>query len=157
MLSVSVEVDDDRVEGPDEGEVEGGVMWCSTLHPGTLAHTDVSVGWGQSDLRGIWGERHLLSSECRRTPLTSAEDHQSHACGSRGQQWDAYPSHHTQPTNTNSTRFQTQPTNTNSTRFQTVTFMWEKPSKKIWSRLPRLCSLGSTVWEQEKHLSNKST
>ncbi len=81
MLSVSVEVDEVCVEGPDEGEVEGGVMWRGTLHPGTLAHTDVSVGGGQSDLCGVWGERerHWLYSE----RLT-------HACNCRGQQWDAY-------------------------------------------------------------------
>ncbi len=31
MLSVSVEVDEVCVEGPDEGEVEGGVMWRGNL------------------------------------------------------------------------------------------------------------------------------
>ncbi len=99
MLSVSVEVDEVRVEGPGEGEVEGGVMWRGTLHPGTLAHTDVSVGGGQSDLRGVWGERERDTGYA----LTAGE--RLTRADSRGHQWDAYPSHHTQNNQiTNSTR-----------------------------------------------------
>lgn len=53
MLSLLVKVDHVTAERPDEGQVEGRVMRRAALHPGALAHADISVRWSQSDFSGI--------------------------------------------------------------------------------------------------------
>lgn len=56
MLAVLVEVNDSAVQGPDEGDVQRRVMRCGTLHPGVFSYFNVSVGWCQGDLCGLWGK-----------------------------------------------------------------------------------------------------
>lgn len=56
VLTVFVEVNDAAIQGPDEGNVEWGVMWRGALHPGVLTHFNIRIGRRQRDLCRLWGK-----------------------------------------------------------------------------------------------------